>query len=68
MSLHCAQEGLLPCPCSYARPGALLVLSGVLLEQALEVQALYSRHFEGFEIRTDGNWAVVTATRKVAAS
>lgn len=51
----------------YAKPGALLVLSGVLMEQALEVRELYSREFEDFQIRTDNNWAVVVARRKRAA-
>lgn len=44
------------------------MLSGVLLEQAKEVAALYAAHFENFEIRTDNNWAVVTATRKASDS
>ena len=55
---------LFPRLSGYARPGALLVLSGVLLEQAREVQALYQRDFEDFHIRTDNGWAVVTARRK----
>ncbi|KXZ41329.1 hypothetical protein GPECTOR_547g556 [Gonium pectorale] len=48
----------------YVRPGGLLLLSGILAEQAEEVAAAYASEFGGFEMRTDAQWALLTATKK----
>ncbi|CAG9465068.1 unnamed protein product [Pedinophyceae sp. YPF-701] len=49
----------------YAAPGARLVLSGILEEQARDVMRRYAAEgFEGFEVEVQGGWACVTARKK----
>jgi hypothetical protein len=38
--------------------------AGILAEQVPDVKEAYGRHFEGFEVQTDGSWAMVTARRR----
>ncbi|KAF8064663.1 prmA [Scenedesmus sp. PABB004] len=57
---------LAPRLAAYARPGGRLALSGILAEQAPDILAAYGDAFEGFEVATEGSWALVTATRKLA--
>jgi ribosomal protein L11 methylase PrmA len=49
-------------PCM--RPGGLLALSGILVEQVPAVVKAYSPYFSGFEVRSDENWALVSAHRR----
>jgi len=49
----------------YAAPGAELVLSGVLEEQAKEIMELYSADFENMAIQTEDGWACLTGRRKM---
>lgn len=50
---------------SYARPGARLVLSGVLAgEQAAAVVEKYGEHFEGMAVAEEDGWACVTGVRR----
>jgi ribosomal protein L11 methyltransferase len=46
------------------RPGAIVVLSGILAHQRLAVEAAYSKSFEGFEVATQEQWLRITARRK----
>lgn len=45
-------------------PGATVVLSGILADQAEAVEAAYAASFEGFERATEGEWLRITARRK----
>ncbi|KAG2495791.1 hypothetical protein HYH03_006034 [Edaphochlamys debaryana] len=50
---------------SYARPGGKLLLSGILAEQAPEIQAAYAAEgFEDFKLQKDQQWALLTATKR----
>lgn len=54
-----------PALAAYARPGAKLVLSGLLAgAHAEEVLAAYAAHFDGLEVATMGEWACVTGTKR----
>lgn len=46
------------------RPGAIVVLSGMLEDQREAVEAAYSKSFEGFESATQEQWVRLTARRK----
>lgn len=48
----------------YCKPGGKLVLSGILVEQAEEINALYSEDFEMEPIATEGDWARVSGVKK----
>ena len=48
----------------YARPGAVLGLSGVLEEQAPAVMAAYAPWFDSFQVATEERWALLTAVRR----
>ncbi|KAG2434485.1 hypothetical protein HYH02_012314 [Chlamydomonas schloesseri] len=48
----------------YVKPGGLLMLSGILYEQAAEIQAAYGGDFQDFVVKTDQQWAVITAVKK----
>lgn len=48
----------------YARPGAMLLLSGILEEQVPDIKAAYEPSFHSFSVCTDGAWAAITAIRK----
>jgi ribosomal protein L11 methyltransferase len=55
---------LAPRLAAYASPGARLALSGILVEQAGDVQAAYAAEgFGDFELEEDGGWALLTARR-----
>ena len=50
---------------SHARPGARLVLSGVLAgEQATAAVAKYGEHFEDLRVAEEDGWACVTGVRR----
>jgi len=51
---------------AYAAPGARLLLSGILADQAPEILEAYAADFDDFEVKTDGSWACVQAVRKRA--
>ena len=61
---YCSPQ-LQPRLSGYVRPGGQLVLSGILVEQVPEIQAAYSGEFEGFVVRSEGSWAMLTATKAV---
>jgi ribosomal protein L11 methyltransferase len=46
------------------RPGATVVMSGILQDQHEAVEAAYSRSFESFEVATQEQWLRITARRK----
>jgi ribosomal protein L11 methyltransferase len=46
------------------RPGATVVLSGMLADQRGAIEAAYSRSFEGFELAAKDEWLRMTARRK----
>jgi ribosomal protein L11 methyltransferase len=46
------------------RPGGWLVLSGILEEQAEEVENAYSREFRGIETKIMDGWVLITGIRK----
>jgi ribosomal protein L11 methyltransferase len=48
------------------KPGATVVLSGMLAIQREAVEAAYSQSFEGFEVATQEDWLRITARRKRA--
>jgi ribosomal protein L11 methyltransferase len=50
------------------RPGATVVLSGILPDQRAAVEAAYSRSFEGFEVATTEQWFRITAKRAALSS
>eukprot|EP00200_Dunaliella_tertiolecta_P002351 CAMPEP_0202357584 /NCGR_PEP_ID=MMETSP1126-20121109/11553_1 /ASSEMBLY_ACC=CAM_ASM_000457 /TAXON_ID=3047 /ORGANISM="Dunaliella tertiolecta, Strain CCMP1320" /LENGTH=415 /DNA_ID=CAMNT_0048950495 /DNA_START=117 /DNA_END=1362 /DNA_ORIENTATION=+ len=41
---------------SYAHPGSLLVLSGLLVDQVPEVMGAYAAHVSNVQVRSDGPW------------
>lgn len=47
----------------YVRPGGRIILSGILQEQAPEIQEAYRDEFESFEMQTEGSWALLTAVK-----
>ncbi|MEP4890871.1 MAG: 50S ribosomal protein L11 methyltransferase [Aliiglaciecola sp.] len=47
----------------YCKPGGLLVLSGILANQAEEINQLYSADFEMEPIAIDGDWARVSGKK-----
>jgi len=49
---------------SYAKPGAHIVLSGILKEQAPDLESHYSDCLDGIEIVVDGDWAMLTGFRR----
>ncbi len=49
---------------AYCKPGGKLVLSGILDNQAEEINALYSEDFEMEAIAIEGEWARVSGTKK----
>ena len=49
---------------AYCKPGGKLVLSGILAEQAQEVNDLYSQDFQMEPIEIEGEWARVSGKRK----
>lgn len=51
---------------AYARPGATVVLSGVLTQQRDAVEHAYSNYFEGFACAARDEWLCITARRKCA--
>eukprot|EP00879_Flechtneria_rotunda_P033157 GHRR01036694.1.p1 GENE.GHRR01036694.1~~GHRR01036694.1.p1 ORF type:complete len:182 (+),score=51.90 GHRR01036694.1:303-848(+) len=51
---------------AYCKPGGQIALSGILDAQAPDVIEAYSPGFEGFQVHTDGGWALVTARSKSA--
>jgi ribosomal protein L11 methyltransferase len=51
-----------------ARPGATVVLSGLLADQRASVEAAYSSDFEAFEVATQEQWLRLTARRKSRSS
>jgi len=55
---------LAPRLAAYARPGALLGLSGILKMQAPEILEAYGPVFEDFEVQEEEGWALITATRR----
>ncbi|MDP2535110.1 50S ribosomal protein L11 methyltransferase [Alteromonas stellipolaris] len=48
---------------SYCKPSGLLVLSGILAEQATKIEAAYSRDFTLDESAIDGEWARVSGKK-----
>ncbi len=48
----------------YVKPGGILMLSGILYEQATEIQAAYGGEFQDFVVKTDQQWAVITAVKQ----
>ncbi|KAG2426056.1 hypothetical protein HXX76_013246 [Chlamydomonas incerta] len=48
----------------YVKPGGMLMLSGILFEQAAEIQAAYGGDFQDFVVKTDQQWAIVTAVKR----
>lgn len=55
---------LAPRLASYAQPGALLCLSGIMTSQTAAIIERYSEYFDDFGVNTDGTWAMVYAVRK----
>jgi ribosomal protein L11 methyltransferase len=53
---------------AYAKPGATVVLSGILEEQCKTVESAYSNDFEGFECVGREEWLRITAKRKTPSS
>lgn len=49
---------------AYCKPGANLVLSGILVDQAAEIDALYSQDFVMEPIAIDGEWARVSGVKR----
>lgn len=49
---------------SFARPGAQVVLSGVLKSQAEDLKAHYAADLDGIEIKTDGDWCMLSGFRR----
>ena len=49
---------------AYCKPGGKLVLSGILAEQAQEINDLYSQDFQMEPIEIEGEWARVSGQRK----
>ncbi|MDU0353498.1 50S ribosomal protein L11 methyltransferase [Paraglaciecola aquimarina] len=49
---------------AYCKPGGKLVLSGILDNQAAEINDLYSQDFEMEPIEIDGEWARVSGVRR----
>jgi ribosomal protein L11 methyltransferase len=50
---------------AYCQPGGKLVLSGILDNQAQEINDLYSQDFDMQPIAIDGEWARVSGVRRV---
>ncbi|MEO9947488.1 MAG: 50S ribosomal protein L11 methyltransferase [Paraglaciecola sp.] len=50
---------------AYCKPGGKLVLSGILDNQAQEINDLYCQDFDMEPIVTDGEWARVSGRRKI---
>lgn len=48
----------------YVRPGGIIILSGILLEQADEIIQSYSDEFEQFEVQSESTWALVSAIKR----
>lgn len=48
----------------YVKPGGMLMLSGILYEQAAEIQAAYGGEFQDFVVKTHQQWAVITAVKR----
>ncbi|WP_026376199.1 50S ribosomal protein L11 methyltransferase [Aestuariibacter salexigens] len=53
---------------NYCKPGGQLILSGILVEQAEEIAALYASDFTIDDISHQGEWASVAGTRRTASS
>jgi len=56
--------GLAPVLLESLKPGGLIVLSGMLEEQADEVAAAYQAHTEPISLRTDDGWLRMVARKK----
>ena len=56
---------LKPVISGYCKPSGKLVLSGILDNQAEEINALYSDTFDMQPIAIDGEWARVSGVKKV---
>jgi ribosomal protein L11 methyltransferase len=48
----------------FLQPGGVLVLSGILSEQAQQVIEVYQRYFENFDVQTNEAWIRISAKRK----
>lgn len=48
----------------YLRPGGLLAVSGLLTEQVPDIIAVYKDSCKGFEVVSEGIWALVTAVKR----
>jgi ribosomal protein L11 methyltransferase len=55
---------LVPRFAACTRPGAIVVLSGIVPAQREAVEAAYSSSFEGFEVAIQEQWLRITARRK----
>lgn len=49
---------------SYAKPGAVIGVSGILSEQIPEIEKCYSQHLDDIEVREMDGWACVSGTRR----
>jgi len=56
--------GLAPVLLESLKPGGLIVLSGMIEEQADEVAAAYQAHTEPISLRTDDGWLRMVARKK----
>lgn len=60
-------QQLAPRLSSYALPGALLALSGILESQVDAISETYSSHgFTNLNVRTSDGWALVTGEMKLS--
>ncbi|KAJ8621883.1 hypothetical protein MRB53_030412 [Persea americana] len=49
---------------SYAKPGAVIGVSGILSEQIPEIEKCYSQHLDNIEVREMDGWACVSGTKR----
>ncbi|KAL2635754.1 hypothetical protein R1flu_007233 [Riccia fluitans] len=49
---------------NYARPGAFIGLSGILVEQVEQVQHTYACYLDNIQVTQDCGWACVSGTRR----
>ena len=47
----------------YVKPGGLILLSGILVNQVKDVQEAYQDSFEDFQIQREELWALLIARR-----
>ncbi|KAG6557566.1 hypothetical protein Mapa_000842 [Marchantia paleacea] len=51
---------------NYARPGAFVGLSGILVEQVEQVRHTYACHLDNIQVTQDCGWACVSGVRKLS--